>query len=89
MLDLISKAEVVHDLIQYQHEQFSAAGHEETFRAIDHIISGIMDMKTVKARPVDEDKSFAEGYAYAQQVITEALAKNMPKGEKTDDNADT
>lgn len=82
MLDfLISKAEVVHDLIQYQYDQFSAAGHEEAYDAINHIIGMIMDKKTVKARPVNEDKSFAEGYAYAQQVIIEALAKNMPKGE--------
>lgn len=81
MLDLISKAAVVRDLIQYQHECFSAVGHEETYDAIDHIINGIMNMETVKARPVNEDQSFAEGYAYCQQVITEALAKNMPKGE--------
>lgn len=81
MLDLISKAEVMKYLVSYQHENFSTIKHEETFDAIDHIITEIMGMKTIKARPVDEDKSFAEGYAYAQLVITEALAKNMPKGE--------
>ena len=54
MLDfLISKAEVVHDLIQYQYDQFSAAGHEEAHDAINHIISIIMDKKTVKTPPVN------------------------------------
>lgn len=79
MLDLSSN-EVIKYLISYRREHFLTIS-EETFDTINHIIAEIVCMRTVKARPVDEDKSFAEGYAYAQQVITEALAKNMPKGE--------
>ena len=52
MLDLVSKAVVIRDLIAYQHECFSTIGHEETFNAIDHIIKGVMDMPTVGATPV-------------------------------------
>ena len=52
MLDLVSKAVVIRDLIAYQYECFSTIGHEETFNAIDHIIKGVMDMPTVGATPV-------------------------------------
>lgn len=63
MLDLVSKAVVIHGLIAYQHECFSTIGHEETFDAIDHIIKGVMDMPTVGATPVVHGHWISSGYA--------------------------
>ena len=86
MLDLVSKAVVIRDLIAYQHECFSTIGHEEAFNAIDHIIKGIMDMQTVGAVPVKHGYWIYKWNPYFKQELPycSVCEKASPSARKTD-----